>query len=252
MTDNPYDAKDAVADDAKPAFRIRWGWVLGLTGICAIAVLLLVPTFARNRVLAERVQCKNNLQHIAKALHSYHDEHGSFPPAYTTDASGKPLHSWRTLLLPHLEQKALYDSIDLTKPWDDAANALAFQTVVPVFQCRATDLPPEFTTYRAMVGDDAVFHSAQKRTLDDVTDGTENTLAVVEVLSENAVHWMNPDDKGVDAFRALAGTRETSHTGGVYGMFCDGSVRFISASISRDMQEAAITISGGEDNSNDF
>ena len=41
-------------------------------------------------------------------MHNYHDEHGSFPPAYIADASGKPMHSWRVLILPYLDEKGLY------------------------------------------------------------------------------------------------------------------------------------------------
>ena len=40
---------------------------------------------------------------IIVALHNYHDEHGSFPPAYVSDESGRPLYSWRVLILPYLD-----------------------------------------------------------------------------------------------------------------------------------------------------
>ena len=49
----------------------------------------------------------------------------ALPPAYTVDADGRPLHSWRTLILPYLEQEPLYQTIDLSKPWNDPANAKA-------------------------------------------------------------------------------------------------------------------------------
>ena len=74
------------------------------------------------------MQCANNLKQIALALRNYESVYHALPPAYTVDAEGKPLHSWRTLILPYLEQQALYDKIDLSKPWDDPANKEAYET----------------------------------------------------------------------------------------------------------------------------
>ena len=62
---------------------------------------------------AGSAQQKNNLKQIALAMHNYHDVHRTFPPAYQADASGKPLLSWRVLILPYLEQDALYREFHL-------------------------------------------------------------------------------------------------------------------------------------------
>ena len=51
--------------------------------------------------------CRNNMKQIALALHHYHDAFGAFPPAYVPDEDGRPMHSWRVLILPFLEQQAL-------------------------------------------------------------------------------------------------------------------------------------------------
>ena len=45
--------------------------------------------------------CVNNLKQIALALHNYEEVYKVLPPAYTVDAQGRPLHSWRTLILPY-------------------------------------------------------------------------------------------------------------------------------------------------------
>ncbi|HSG73025.1 MAG TPA: DUF1559 domain-containing protein, partial [Planctomycetaceae bacterium] len=91
--------------------------------VIVVLIALLMPVTRNAGPAARRWACKNNLKQIGLALHNYHDSFGTFPPAYTVDADGKPLHSWRTLILPFVEQQSLYDSIDLTKPWDDPANA---------------------------------------------------------------------------------------------------------------------------------
>src|SRR5262245_16452317 len=97
--------------------------VLGILFLIAVAISLCLPPVTRGREAARRTQCKNNLKQILLALTNYELEYQALPPAHTTDANGNPLHSWRTLILPYLDQRQLYESIDLSKPWNDPINA---------------------------------------------------------------------------------------------------------------------------------
>ena len=56
----------------------------------------------------ERAESMNHLKQIGLAVHIYHDAYGTFPPAYRAENSGRPLLSWRVLILPYLGQEALY------------------------------------------------------------------------------------------------------------------------------------------------
>src|SRR5205807_8143584 len=56
----------------------------------------------------KRTLCRWNLMQIGFALHQYHDEYGSFPPAYIADEQGRPIHSWRMLLLPYMDAQPRY------------------------------------------------------------------------------------------------------------------------------------------------
>ena len=137
MTDNPYASPEPVRDT--PVLKKRPGstflkLLLGFT-IIAVLVALLLPATRRSGRTARRTQCKNNLKQIALALHNYESIYDALPPAYTVDAAGKPLHSWRTLILPFVEQLDLYKTIDLSKPWDDPANAEVLKTVPHIFRC---------------------------------------------------------------------------------------------------------------------
>ena len=93
------------------------GWItwLMLLGIGLLLVGLLVPATRSAGPAARRAQCVNNLKQIALALSQYEQTYQALPPAYTVDAKGKPLHSWRTLILPFLEQSELYKKIHLPK-----------------------------------------------------------------------------------------------------------------------------------------
>ena len=98
-----------------------------------IMAVLLIPAVSSAREAARRMQCSNNLKQIALALHNYHSAYGTLPPAYTIDVDGNRLHSWRTLILPYMEQDALYQQIDFSKPWDDPANAFLAKMDLSIF-----------------------------------------------------------------------------------------------------------------------
>jgi prepilin-type N-terminal cleavage/methylation domain-containing protein len=82
--------------------------LLVVLAIIALLIALLLPATRSARGAAHRAQCVNNLRQIILALRNYELTHKAFPPAYTVDADGRPLHSWRTLILPYIEQEALY------------------------------------------------------------------------------------------------------------------------------------------------
>jgi hypothetical protein len=55
-------------------------------------------------------------------MHNYHGEHGRLPPAAVCGPDGTPLLSWRVLILPFIEQQALYRQFKLDEPWDGPHN----------------------------------------------------------------------------------------------------------------------------------
>ena len=116
MTENLY-ASPSPENDPVALKAGSKSWPLHLLWIVPVGCLviaLMLPAQRRAREPARRSQCKNNLKQIGLALHNYHETYGAFPPAYTVDADGKRLHSWRTLILPYLDQAPLYDKIDFS------------------------------------------------------------------------------------------------------------------------------------------
>ncbi len=85
------------------------------------------------------MQCQNNLKQLGLAMHNYHSIEKLLPPAYTMDIHGNRLHSWRTLLLPYLENGDLYRRIDLSRSWNDRGQDAAFSAKMPlVYRCQAS------------------------------------------------------------------------------------------------------------------
>lgn len=249
MSDNPFASPEVHDSMAVPPQR--WGSILLKVFLLGLVVLvltaLLLPATRRSRPAARRTQCKNNLKQIGLALHNYHDDYGSFPPAYTVDAMGRPLHSWRTLVLPYLEQTELYRKIDLSKPWDDPVNAAAFETSLFFYQCPSADIPKNHTIYLGVSGPDCCFHAGTPKLLTDIIDGTSNTLIVVEVPHDRTVPWMSPQDSDEASIMGFASGSKFAHTGGFQATFADGSVRFISEDLERSTLRALLTTSGKDD-----
>jgi prepilin-type N-terminal cleavage/methylation domain-containing protein/prepilin-type processing-associated H-X9-DG protein len=223
--------------------------VLVVLGVIVVltALLLPCPPWTGKMCVARHAQCVNNLKQIALALHQYEQEYDALPPAYTADADGRPLHSWRTLILPYLEQTRLYESIDLTKPWNDPANARALAASVPSYHCPSSSGEPNATTYLAIVAPGGCFDPTRPRRLLDITDAHESTLMVIEVGAEHAVPWMAPADADETKVMSLGSAAKPPHGGGRNVSFVDGGVRFLKADISAETLRALISISGGDD-----
>ena len=102
--------------------QIKSWWSLTYLALAALCLMCLMPAVATSHVAGNRAACGDNLKHIAMALHKYRQANGCFPPAYIADKNGKPMHSWRVLILPYLDQDALYKAYDFTEPWDGPTN----------------------------------------------------------------------------------------------------------------------------------
>lgn len=205
-------------------FRKRTGFtlieLLVVIAIIAILIALLLPAVQQAREAARRTQCKNNLKQLGLALHNYHDTHNRFPPTqimvhYAGPNNTNPVprnHTWMSLVLPYLEQSALYNSINFSAPmFDQATNT--FQTLttgetivsrqVPGFICPSD---PGFgggisshglahTNYAGNMGWDwhyrgpdiyqGPFQNGSEGTrITDIKDGTSNSIALGEVSTE--------------------------------------------------------------------
>ncbi len=201
-------------------------------------------TFQRS---ARRAQCKNNLMQIGLALHQYHDEYGVFPPAFTVDAEGNRLHSWRSLILPYLDQKTLYDKIDFSKPWDDPVNAGVRKASLPSYRCPSTLIPDNHTGYAVIVGEGFAFSPTGPQSLSEFKDRQEDTVMVIELPINRSYEWMEPRDGTEADFVVTTPMLVRSQPGGLHAAFADGAVRFIRDNTPQGILRALLTISGGEE-----
>src|SRR5262249_12844267 len=210
---------------------------------------------AKNRRKSEM-----NLRMIGLALHNFHDTHKTFPPAALCDKDGKPLLSWRVAILPYLEQAPLYNQFKLDEPWDSAHNIKLLaqmpkfysapgvktrETGVTFYQGFIADpkLGAEFQTAWETTPKAGAAFNAQGTRIVSITDGTSNTIFVVE--AGEAVPWTKPADLPYDPKRRLPRLGGVSKDG-YHALFVDGVVRFIPQDFDEKTLRLLITRADGQ------
>ena len=221
-----------------------------LAAITSILILpagllgLLLPAVQKVREAANRMACQQNLKQLAIAMHNYHDVHGSFPPAVVRDKNGKPLYSWRVLLLPYMEEQPLFQQFKLDEPWDSPNNIKLLDRMPRVFTDPGAAMPDAHSTfYQVFVGPKTAFEDAAGQNLATFTDGPGNTILIVEAAK--AVPWTKPEDLGFDPnapLPALGG----QHVNGYNAALADGAVHFLPRDTDERTLRGLITRNGGE------
>jgi prepilin-type N-terminal cleavage/methylation domain-containing protein len=183
--------------------------LLVVIAVIALLIALLLPAVQAAREAARRTQCVNNLKQLGVALHTYESGHRAFPQGYvsnfnaTGDDTG-PGWGWSAMLLPQMEQKPLFDSVNLSLPIEDFSNQTSRLTRIAVYLCPSDDQPLSWwavkrdasgipiqnicqvssANYVGMYGtsdpgidvDGILFRDASIR-IADITDGTAQTIA---------------------------------------------------------------------------
>jgi type II secretory pathway pseudopilin PulG len=233
-----------VASGAGASIAVILGVVAVSILVCGgILAALLFPALNSARAAAKRSQSTNNVKQLALALHNYHDVYGSFPPAVVKDDDGNPLYSGRVLLLPFIEQQNVFQAFDKTKAWNAPENAPFAQMRIPVFEDPAgpTTGAPR-TDYLFVTGPGTVFEDGKRVSFAQITDGSSNTMWIIETAGSNA-HWAEPKDLDVSQLNALP---PGNHAGGNIVGMADGSVRFMSNGVNPATFKALQTRDGGE------
>lgn len=168
-----------------------------VVAIIGILLALLLPAVQRVREAARGMQCRNHLKQVGLALHQYHDVHLRFPVGNVPGTN----FTFQAMILPQLEQLALYDMIDFgalscfdwkatLPPQRDPGGVF-----VPVLNCPSDPFSGEQAVtdwglnrplnYLGVSGSsnqeyDGALFSGSRTSFRDFTDGTSQTLMVGE------------------------------------------------------------------------
>jgi prepilin-type N-terminal cleavage/methylation domain-containing protein len=186
--------------------------LLVVIAIIAILIGLLVPAVQRVREAASRTQCANNLKQLGLAAHNYHDQQKHLPPGigYYPTAENGVFGTYFFHLLPNLEQANLFCSALGVVPFPPPdgptnvhfpGNNKVHSQPVAVFLCPSDpSVGPGgavsingFSFGASCYGPNALIagkadlttkpytvNSQGKARIDDITDGTSNTVLYAE------------------------------------------------------------------------
>ena len=191
--------------------------LLVVIAIIAVLIALLLPAVQAAREAARRSQCVNNLKQMGLAMHNYHSTHGAFPIGAgwptakgSTARSGWGAWSAHSMMLPYLEQNAIYNAINFSTPnlsntnEGQEDNTSAVTVVINAFLCPSSSTYPGGNNffgkqspglnYFASLGScmnqyagngaaapNGVFQNGGSAIAErDVRDGTSNTIAMAE------------------------------------------------------------------------
>lgn len=212
---------------------------LGLGGDEIGLAQTLVPVIVATRAAARRTQSANNLRQISLAMLNYQSAHGTFPPPVLTSDSGRK-YSWRVALLPFLEQQNLYDHYRFDEDWDSEHNREVTRHIPMIYRHPSDAGPVTNSCYFVVTGDETPFAATGAR-LEEISDGTSNTICVVE--ANPGIHWAEPRDLEFAQDNLLE--RVGGFTSGGFNVsLCDGSVLFLSKSIGEEVLRQLLTSRG--------
>ena len=201
----------------------------------------IVQVLKRQRYSEESVR----IRQVAMAFLKYEEANGTFPPPYSVDAEGKPLHSWRVLILPYMEQRNLFSLFRMDQPWDSDANLAAAKNLPVQYAVGEAKIVDDVlhTRVLAMVGDDSAIRS-RKTKFQQIVDGSVSTISVAMGSEEQAVPWTKPAD--------LQGTPDElskkmleANPDGFWVATCDSGVHFVPPKANAEKLAWALQIDDG-------
>jgi hypothetical protein len=206
---------------------------------------------ASYREAMRRAQSINDLRQIGLGLWQYDEMNGSLPAGGTFDTWGRGMHSWQTQILPHVEQRALYEQIDLSLPWNHPRNQAAMRAPIQQFRIpgdeRLHDVDAEGFAVSDYAANLHVMNGGVPNSIASMTDGASNTLLAGQV----AIHprpWGDPRnwrDPALGINHSPEGFG-SPFRGGAQMVFVDGSVKFIRDSTNRRVLRMLATPRAGD------
>jgi RNA polymerase sigma factor (sigma-70 family) len=184
----------------------------------------------------------NHMKQIMIAFHNYNNVNGHFPPRAIFGADGEPKLSWRVALLPFLGQGALFQKFRLDEPWDSPHNQALVARMPDVYTTPGSPAEDGTTRIRVFEGPGTMFDGSRGMKIEDMTDGTSNTVAIV--AGREGVSWTRPGDLPFAKGKPLPALDDGNGKGVLAGIV-DGSVHSVLGSAGA-FWKMLITPAGGE------
>ena len=181
----------------------------------------------------------DRFKEISLAHHNFDSAFQVFAPNKDQrDATGKSNLSWRVHILPFIGQGELYSQFHLKEAWNSEHNLKLLEKMPEIYKANMfgldglNELKPGYTTFLAPVGDGTIFGETKPVRIGDITDGTSNTIWLVEVKPELAKPWTAPEDYAFDPSNPAAGLADAGSDKPMFlCAFADGSAQRVSLTL---------------------
>ena len=233
--------------------------------VCFVLLLviasLVMPEVAHVREFARRAECVNRMRQAALAMHDYHESFSRLPDS-TIVHDDRPPRSWRVELLPYLESEHTRRGYHDNATWDSPENLPIATTSFSAYACpNNNDVRDSkgryYTSMSAVTGPKTCFENNKGIKLDEIGDGSSNTLLLIEACGQQIV-WTEPRDIDISKDpiginlpgnrpRSSPGWGSSYHkNGGINAVFADGSTRSLPATTDKEVLRRLATANGGE------
>lgn len=258
--------KAAVTLDERPSARVP-GIILVVVGCTVLAGIVL----ARMSAEWKKSTCRANLENLAASIKNFRDAYGYLPPAIILDSDGKPMHSWRVLIVPFIEKNWFADMYNWREPWDSPHNQrLHRQFIIEddgygqrrdvtevgrIYRCPGAPASQSATsTNYVMIVDTQAppLVSADRRSgWGGVAyyPPSGGSIVVVEIANSD-IHWMEPRDLSLGEMSMRINDSaepgiSSHHVGGAFVMMDNGTVSFLDESSTRERIKGMLKRSSG-------
>ena len=131
------------------------------------------------------------IRQVAIAIQDYKQQKGEYPPPIVTDDAGRPMHSWRVLILPFLGYQDVFDAYDFNEPWNGPNNIRLIDRRPEVFRALSRS-DTQSTSILALVGLSTIWESGKPS---HTTNGLSKDVLLVD--SGRTTLWTKPEDLSV-------------------------------------------------------
>ena len=208
-----------------------------------------ITAFAKEEIekleQANRNTSLNNLRQQSLAMLNYESANMKFPANAIYSNDGKPLLSWRVAILPYIQERRLFDQFHLDEPWDSDHNIKLLDQMPKTYLCPGSENTNK-TLYQALVGPGTIMNGTPRGIgLGSISDGSTNSIILVETDEEFAQPWTKPADLKFDPNNPKNGLGNL-RANGFLAAYCDGSTHFIPNNVESQVLKHLALIRDGQ------